>query len=78
MITYKMLHPITPTSAISSRMAVAEATNCHCGLIRGSSHKKIIGCGTLCTTKGFYYKDPKYGTYSSVYLCPKCAKKVGK
>ena len=82
MITYKMLHPITPTSAISSKMAVAEATNCRCGLVHKAKAsglaRRTIGCGTLCRTKGFYYKEPRFGTYSSVYLCPACAKKVGK
>ena len=78
MITYKMLHPITPTSPVNTRMAVAEATNCHCGLTRGLSSRRTIGCGILCRTKGFYYKEPKHGTYGSVYLCPQCAKKTGK
>lgn len=52
-----------------------EADNARCGLVRGG--KRILGCGKHTRTKGYYYKS-KYGTTSSVFLCPKCARKVGR
>jgi len=64
-ITYKMLHKTSPARY---------ADNASCGLIRGG--RRILGCGKHTRTTQFYYKDPKYGTISSVYLCPSCAKKA--
>ena len=67
-ITYHMLKP-----------KGTQVYGVHCGLVRGPNRRRILGCGKLATKaephKQFYYKS-RYGTLSTVSLCPKCAKKA--
>jgi hypothetical protein len=71
-ITYKMLKPTG-----------RRVYNVHCGLTRGLDHRRILGCGKLATKEHphkefYYYLYPGGGVTSTVSLCDKCAKKVGK
>ena len=75
MVKYKNLHKIWK----GKQHVIAH--NVSCGLVKWNGHR-FIGCGKRATSKepnyGYWYRDKKYGTISSVYLCKKCKKKAGR
>ena len=72
-VEYKNLHKLMK----NGKQMIAH--NVSCGLVKYGG-KRIIGCGKRATLDspnyGYYYKTN--GCFSSVYLCEKCKKKVGK